>query len=412
MKRQSPSGRLVWSTLAAQSSEQIALAAGPIAVVIALGGGATDTGFLQMIQTLPFLLLSLPVGVMVDRVSRRALMMWSEVLKASTLFGVVLALAFNALDVPLLAIMGFLGAIGTLTFSVASPALLSTIAEPAELPAVNRSLELARSAAFVAGPPLGGALVGWTGAQVAFLAAMSASLCAILLVSRIDEPRMVPRPRRHFWHDLTEGYEFVLRDRYLLPIGATAMLFNVGWFLLQAVFVVFMIDHLGATPGGVGMVFGLYGVGMIAGAIAAKPLSRLLPFGALIVIGPLGGFLGACLVLASLGIPSPVPVAIGLFCFGFGPILWTINTTSLRQVITPPVMQGRVSAVLTLATSGARPVGAGLGILVAGTLGVEACLAASAICFLLQLLTILSSSPARLRDLPLPGGSHYLPAST
>ena len=402
MKHNSPSGRLVWSTLAAQCSEQIALAAGPIVVVLALGGNATDTGFLQMIQTLPFLLLSLPVGVLVDRVSRKGLMMWSEVLRASTLCAIVLALAYSALDVPLLAILGFLGAIGTLALSVASPALLSTITEPAQLPTVNRWLELARSAAFVAGPPLGGALVGWSGAQVAFLAAMSASFCAVVLIRQIDEPKFVPRPRRHFWHEMVEGYEFVVRDQFLLPIGATAMVFNMGWFLLQSVFVVFMIEHLGAAPETIGMTFGLYGVGMIAGALAAKPLSRMLPLGVLIVIGPLGGFLGANLILASLVIPNLAPVALGLFFFGCGPILWTINTTTLRQIITPAAMQGRVSAVLTLVTAGARPIGAGLGILIASTAGVEACLAASAIFFSLQLVTIVASAPARLRHLPLP----------
>src|SRR3989442_16036978 len=66
--------RLAWSNLAAQSAEQVALAAAPIVAVLVLGAGAGATGLLQTAQTLPFLLLSIPAGVLADRASRRRLM--------------------------------------------------------------------------------------------------------------------------------------------------------------------------------------------------------------------------------------------------------------------------------------------------------------------------------------------------
>src|SRR5256712_11118096 len=66
--------RLAWSNLAAQSAEQIALAAAPIVAVLALGAGAGETGLLQTAQTLPFLVLSVPAGVLADRMSRRRLL--------------------------------------------------------------------------------------------------------------------------------------------------------------------------------------------------------------------------------------------------------------------------------------------------------------------------------------------------
>src|SRR5216117_2101646 len=70
--------RLAWSNLAAQSAEQIGLAAAPIVAVLALGAGAGATGLLQTAQTLPFLLLSIPAGVLADRASRRRLMAGAE----------------------------------------------------------------------------------------------------------------------------------------------------------------------------------------------------------------------------------------------------------------------------------------------------------------------------------------------
>ena len=63
--------RLAWSNLAAQSAEQTCLAAVPMVAVLALGAGAAQTGLLSAAQTLPFLLMSIPAGLLADRRSRR-----------------------------------------------------------------------------------------------------------------------------------------------------------------------------------------------------------------------------------------------------------------------------------------------------------------------------------------------------
>src|SRR5882724_11808065 len=72
--------RLAWSNLAAQSAEQIALAAAPIVAVLLLGVGEGQTGLLQTALTLPFILFAIPAGLLADRISRRWLMAGSEAL--------------------------------------------------------------------------------------------------------------------------------------------------------------------------------------------------------------------------------------------------------------------------------------------------------------------------------------------
>ena len=73
---------LAWSNLAAQSAEQLSLAAVPLVAVLALGAGPGEIGFLAAVQTLPFLLVSMPMGLLADRMSRRRLMVWAEGLRA------------------------------------------------------------------------------------------------------------------------------------------------------------------------------------------------------------------------------------------------------------------------------------------------------------------------------------------
>ncbi len=80
-----PFYRLAWSNLAAQSAEQLSLAAVPIVAVLALGAGPGEIGLLATAQTLPFLLMSIPLGLLADRTSRRRLIIGAEVLRAVAL---------------------------------------------------------------------------------------------------------------------------------------------------------------------------------------------------------------------------------------------------------------------------------------------------------------------------------------
>jgi len=81
--------RLAWSNLAAQSAEQVALAAAPIVAVLLLGVGEGQTGLLQTALTLPFILFAIPAGLLADRISRRWLMAGSEALRAAALAGIL-----------------------------------------------------------------------------------------------------------------------------------------------------------------------------------------------------------------------------------------------------------------------------------------------------------------------------------
>ncbi len=394
--------RIGWSNLLAQFSEQIALAAAPLAAVLLLAAGPAETGWLQTAQTLPFLLLSIPAGLAVDRASRRGLMVGSEALRALSLMAIMLLIGAGLLDLVSLAILGFLGAIGTVVYSVAAPALVPTLVPRAQLGAANRWLELARSAAYAGGPALGGALVGWTGAPAAYALATALSILAVLLLAGLPKERAEERPRRDLLHDLKEGAQFIGGHELLLPILITAVFFNTAWFVLQAIYVAYAVHDLGLTPTDVGLTLGIYGAGMIAGAWVAPVLARRFSFGTMIVIGPLTGFTASLVMVLTLWFPTVLLAGLSFFLFGAGPILWSITTMTLRQAVTPNAMLGRVSALIMTATFGARPIGAAIGAVVAAHYGAPACLAVAAAGFLIQLLVISASSVPRLRELPEP----------
>lgn len=393
-------GRLAWSNLAAQSAEQIGLAATPIIAVISLGADAGMAGLLHVAQTLPFVLLSIPIGLVVDRTSRPRLMAAAEMLRAASLLAIMTLAAAGQLGLASLAILGFVGACGTVGYSVAAPALVPALVRAQQLPLANGRIELARTVAFAAGPALGGALVGWAGATSAFGVAVALSLAAVCLLAGVrDERRPSLAPRRPML-DILDGARFVFGHSLLRPIFAIQVVFNVAFFVLQAVYVPYAVRHLGLSPTGIGLTLAAYGAGMIGGALVSASLVRSLRFGMLIGIGPVVGLAGSVAVAATIVWPNPYIVGVGWLLLGAGPIQWTISTTTLRQLVTPPELLGRVSAV-NITSYGARPIGAAIGALVGSWSGAEAALLVAVALFATQAWLAVSSPVVRLVQRPL-----------
>ena len=392
--------RLAWSNLIAQSADQVALAATPMVAVLALGAGAGATGLLTAAQTLPFLLLSFPAGVIADRTARRSLMATAEAVRSAALLSLPVLIAFDWLSVPVLALIGFLAATGTVAFSVAAPALVPALVPRQDFAAANGRLELARSMAFAAGPALAGAVVAWLGASPTFLLAAVLSAAAAMLLIGIPEPQRPPQPPRHIVSDLKEGAGFVWQHEWLRPILLTAVAWNIAWFILQAAFVPYAVHRLGLSATGVGVTLAVYGIGMVAGALLASRIVAWMSFGNAVAFGPLVSVAAIAAMVATLQWPSGALAGLSFFLFGAGPIVWVISSTTLRQAVTPEALLGRVSALFMTANTGARPIGAAIGGLIGAGYGAEACIVVACIGFLLQAAIILRSPVPALERLP------------
>jgi hypothetical protein len=126
---------------------------------------------------------------------------------------------------------------------------------------------------------------------------------------------------------------------------------------------------------------------------------RRIPFGTVIGLGPVTGFVASAIMALTTLIPAAPLAGLGFFLLGVGPILWVISTTTLRQSVTPPSLLGRVSAINIL-SYGARPLGSALGAIVGGLYGAEACLYLAVALFAAQALVILMSPAVALARQP------------
>ena len=396
--------RLAWSNLAAQSAEQISLAAVPMVAVLALGAGATQTGLLSAAQTLPFLLLSIPAGLLADRSSRRRLLVGAEALRAASLLGLVLLAFAGQLSIAWMAVLGFIGATGTVAFTVAAPSLVPAIVARDALIRANAQLEISRSTAFAAGPALAGALVAWASGPPAFVLALLLSSLAVWMLRGLPEPARPALPPRHVVHELREGAQLIWQHALLRPIMWTAVVWNLSWFVLQTAYVPYAVNLLGLNAASIGATLATYGAGLVVGALLATRAMRAMNFGTAVIVGPLFSAASGLVMVATLWWPSAWLAGASFFLLGAGPALWVVSSTTLRQTVTPSAMLGRVSALFLTVNAGSRPLGAALGAAIAGMVGgdagLKACIVVMAIGFALQALIIVGSPLLRLRALP------------
>ena len=283
-----------------------------------------------------------------------------------------------------------------------SPALIPALVPHTRLARANSQIELVRSLALTGGPALAGLLVGLTGVVVAFTLAAGLSVLAAAALIGLPEGPVRLGARRAFAAELCEGAVFAFKQPLLRPMLITSMLFNIAYVALQTAYVPYAVRQLGLSGGGIGLTLAAYGVGMVTFAVAMPFIIRRWRAGTQLVIGPYGALVASAAMLATLYWPSAWLAGLCFFILGTGSVSWSVTATTLRQAVTPPSLLGRVSSLNTLATYGARPLGAALAAAV-GLLGGEvACLAFSAFCFAVQAVYLAVSPVPRLSRLPEP----------
>lgn len=393
-----PLNRLTLAALGLHGADQLAMAALPLTAVLALGAGPGLVGALLAAQAAAWLAFSLPAGLLVDRLARAGLLRLATLIAAAGIAGAVPA-ALAGWTVPL-GVATFIAACGTVLFVLTAGSLVPELAPRDRLAAANGRLELARATASLGAPPLAGLLAAWGAPVAAYGLAGLAALLALIAVRRLPRrPAPIAAARPAIRAQLAEGARFVLHQPLLRGIFGCALAWNFAFFALLAAVVPFALGPLELDPARLGLAQAGYGAGMILGAALAARIQVRFGPNAVLLAGP-GLSLATPALLLATPPGSVVLPFLALFLVGFGPMMWLICQTGIRQIVTPPAMLGRVGAVLQVAIYGVRPIGALAGGTLAAAQGPAAGIWLAAAGFAASALVVLVSGLARLRRLP------------
>jgi MFS family permease len=356
-----------------QFGSQISNLAIPLAAIIVLDASAFEVALLSGIEFLPFLLLTLPAGVWVDRLRKRPILIWSDAGRALALVSVPIAYAFGALTIWQLFVVGFVIGSLTVTFDVAYQTYLPSLVGRSELVSGNSLLEVSRNAGQIAGPGVGGLLVGALTAPYAILLDAASFVGSAFLLVRIRAHEDRPEPAEHpdMLRELKEGLAYVVEHRYWRAMAATTGATNFFWSLVGSVILVYAVRNLGMSPAVIGLVITLGSIGGLAGALFASRIGRRLGVGPTIVAASV--LFGPPLLLvplASKGTAIPLFVAAFLFSTA-GSTIYYITGLSLIQTLTPERLLGRMNASRRFIVLGTIPLGSLAGGVLASRIGVH-----------------------------------------
>ncbi len=388
------------------TADQLALATLPLTATLVLGAGPDILGLLVAAQSAAWLLVTLPAGAWADRMPRRSLLIVGLALGLAASLVAVVAAALGI--TVLLGVAAFAGASGTVVYMLTSMSLLPSLVPAADLPRSNARLELARAIVSLAAPFVAGLLAQhlsptWGYALAAFGAAVA--LACIVALPKAPAPTAADQ-RPSMVAAIQAGARFVVRHELLRGISLCAIFWNFAFFALLAVWAPLALGLLKLDPQSMGLAQSAYGAGLILGALVAPLASRRLPPLVTLIFGPAVSVIAAALFLLAPTVGSPgngfACAAAGHFLVGFGPMMWLICQTTVRQLVTPAPLLGRVNATVQTAIYGVRPLGALAGGVVAAHAGLQAALLLIAVSFTLSTLVIVLSPLARLRALPQP----------
>ena len=341
--------RRLWTSIAISSlGGQVTMLALPLTAVVLLQATPTQMGVLVAMEIAPFVLLSLPAGVWLDRVRKLPVYVAGEASLALIVASVPLAWWLGALAMPWMYCVAFvMGCVHVVAGSAAQIVLTQVVPRERLVEAHSRNA-LASSGAEVAGPGFAGALIKTLGAPIALLidAVMLIASVSILRGIRVHE-RLAPPKDAHFWRDLKAGVHFVQRTPLLVAMACAVGLWQMCHHAAVVVQILFATRTLGLNESQIGFSFIGLGVGTVLASVFGHRLSARIGPGPSLLLG-----LGVCgLGWGALALAQPGPwghamFALMLLLFGLGAVLIFINFLSLRQAVTPVPLLGRMTSTM------------------------------------------------------------------
>lgn len=398
----------LWSAQTiSQFGDEITQLALPLVAILTLEATPFQIGLLGTFQFLPFILLTIPAGVWVDRMRRRPILIAADIGRALLLVSVPVAFIGGWLSIPQLYVVAF--AVGCLEvfFDVAYQSYLPAVVERDQLVEGNAKLELSMSASSVIGPGVAGFLVELVRAPFAILFDALSYVGAVIMLLFIRRPEPLPEPhdpatgvKPSMRREAAEGLRYVLGHQYLRYIAACTGTLNLFGNIGTVIMVLYIVRELGINAGTLGIIFAVANVGVFLGAISGERLARWFGIGSTIVWSALLSPISLVLVaLAPRDAPIPFLIAGGVIGAATS-VVYNINQVSLRQAITPERMQGRMNATMRFIVWGTIPIGSILGGVLGGLVGLQATIWIGAIGSFLGFLPVLLSPVRSLQAIP------------
>lgn len=322
-------------------------------VVLTLHGSAAEVGWLNSARWLPYLVLGIVVGALVDRHPRRPIMIITDLVQAGLLATIPLLWWLDRLTFPALLIVVLAYGAASVVNGAADMALLPRLVQRRHLQRAHARVDGADAVAMSAGPALGGFLVSAVSAPLAILVDAATYLYSAATLSRLrvtEPPSKQGTTAKGLLLEIRDGVRWIYRGSGLVTLSIATHGWFVGNAAVGVILAPYALDELSLTAYQFGIIGALGGVGALVGAAVTTRVGLWLGTGRTIIAAHTITT-GAVLVMAAAGWSSSdwVSVAIlgaGSALYGLAIGMSNSHEMSFRQLMTPDELQARTNTTL------------------------------------------------------------------
>ena len=379
--------KLFASSTISNVGDGMVVAAGPL-LALSLTDDARLIAAVTFAAMLPWLILSLPAGVYLDRHDRQKIMFRANLLRGLVFALIALGAATQLLNIYALIVASAFAGVCELFFDMSSQAILPSIVEQDSLELANSRLYISQiiSNGFV-GLPIGAWIFVFAAAAPFSVNAVALIVGALLIrsIKATHVTKVTDKPSESFLTDLKQGLSWLWKHDLLRTLAIMLGVANMCGMFAQAVFVKFARDELGLGARGFGLLLAAISIGSILGGFIGESVSKRL--------GSKLALISAYLIfgLSDL-IPGVFPrisaVAISGVVMAIAGTVWNVITVSMRQRLIPIELFGRVNSVYRFIGTGTTAIGALIGGQIAYNFGLRATYLASGVLLLFALLAL------------------------
>ena len=389
-----------------QFTGQVTNLALPTVAVLTLRVTALQLGMLDALGFIAFPTLGLFVGVWMDRMRRRPVMIVANLVQVATLASVPMGYVLGVLGLYQLYAVSLIMGTSTLFFDVAYQSYLPSLVNKEDVVEGNQKLQTSASAAQVVGPSVASGMMQLIGAAMSLTADAFGTLVSVFTLASIRKPEAKPKhssadSQLHFFAEMKEGISVITGNKLLWTQAGCTGTSNLGGNIFFVAIFLYAYRTLGISEGIIGVAFSIGAVGFLMGVLVSSAVTKKLGLGRAIALSAAGNF-GLLIVLLANSSLAVLIIGAALFVSSLGNPIYNINQVSLRQIITPNRLQGRMNATMRTIVWGTIPAGSFLGGIFSTSFGIIPTLVIGSVISGASFLWIALGPIFKLREQPEP----------
>ena len=346
------SGQVI-STLGTQSSSVVY----PL-LILALTNSPAAAGIAGALGSIPYLLLSLPAGALIDRWDRKRVMILCDIGRGLAVASVAIAILFKALTIWHVYLVALIDGSLFVLFNIAELVALTRVVSREQLPQATGQNEAAFGVVSITAPTFGTFLYGILGRSVPFIFDAVSYTVSVISLFFIKAPFQTERVTvtRNLRAEIAEGLNWLWHQATIRHLAILAGGINLATSSVPLITIV-LAKEMGAGDAQIGLIFSIAGIGGILGSLIGGQIQKRLTFGQAIIT-----VIWSLALLFTLYAIVPHFFLLGVVsALGFMLItVYNVVGISYRLALIPENLQGRVNSTFRLLAFGFRPLGMAL----------------------------------------------------